>query len=239
MSALTHVPFILASVAAWKGIYRLVHTNNLPKEVFNLTHHLTLTTMSWYYLGRSYLFSDAAAATIPAHSRTHASTDALTDIIHNRAVYGDRPVLIAYVFIGYIVVDIMNRKRSARPFTSTDWLHHLMGLAYTAISLAHLPTNFLDAAWVGIQETSSIFLSLMSLGYKHEFVKAAFLATFIFTRVILGGIAAAQRFHWNINGTYPSTSLTFFWCAQLVLNCVFTGMIAKKFLVRKSTAIKA
>ncbi len=189
----------------------------LPHAVFNLAHHCLVSGLSLKYLWRAYSHDWAVFG--KAHS------DALRDV---HAAPGDQPVNIGYVFSGYLIADVLNRKLGKRPFSVADWFHHYLAATYVAIGILCLPPNVLDACYIGVQEFSSVFLNLLVLNFRHKAFKAAFGATFILTRVCFGGWVALQLTKLYLAGLFPSASLVYFWWVQLALNLAFTAMILRK-----------
>lgn len=235
----------LAGIVGWQVVVEGLRVNKLPHELFVLAHHVTLSLMSSFYVGRAVRAhlsgkgvqaasagnTDPVQELLPTVGASAGNTDPVhQELLPTVGAPGDKPTeTIPYVFLGYLAADVLNRHRLKRPFRKLDFVHHTMGAAYVSSLLFITPANSLDAALVGIQELSSILLTLMDLGYGHILVKALFAFTFILTRVGLGGAVAAQRIRLYLRGGCPLL-LTLFWCSQLCLNSVFTVLILRKFL---------
>jgi hypothetical protein len=218
-NGVNHVLSVITSAAGWQSLVWVLKFLKLPHELFNLTHHVVLSSMGSAYLVRAYCLNSE----VPDQEKANAT---LWDV---QAYPGDEPNHVAHVYLGFVLTDIVNRKRLKRRFSPVDWFHHVMAATYATLSVAFLPSNALDGPYMAMQEASSIFLLLMEVGVKHASVKAMFVVTFILSRICLGGWVAIQRSRLYMAGLYPSASIMSFWWAQLALNTYFTVLIVRKF----------
>lgn len=231
-------PPILLSALVWQSLVSFLRAKKLPHELFVFTHHVTLTLLSFYYIGRAAFVlphPELASSNNSLGDQHDGVTSAMPPAAHTdwwvplHGAPGDHPgATIPYVFLGYLAADMLNRHLLRRPFKALDWFHHVIATVYTTVCTIMLPATSLDAALIGSQELSSVFLTLTDLGYAHErSVKALFIAAFILLRVVLGGMVAIHRTRQCLAGAVPFL-VAMFWCVQLMLNCVFTWIILKK-----------
>jgi hypothetical protein len=226
MELVKHGGKILGAALGWQCLISWLRARKLPHAVFNLSHHVVVSGLSLTYLWRAYSHHWSVLSSSNLDTFPHSTpADEIRDVY---AAPGDQPVNIGYVFSGYLIADILNRKNGLRPFTPLDWFHHSLAATYVGIGILFLPPNILDSCYIGVQECSSIFLSLLGLNYKHPVIKAAFISSFILARVCFGGWVAVQRTKLFMAGMFPSASIVYFWWVQLALNLVFTAMILRK-----------
>lgn len=226
----THAIRTLAATAGWQVLVFFLRAKKLPNDFFVLTHHVTLVALSSLYLVRALWSSPVASSLyVPASGgATAAAHQEASGYPPLWAAPGDAPMCtIPYVFVGFLAADILNQHLQPRPFTALNWIHHIFAATYSVLGMFMLPTNALDVAMVGLQETSSIFLALLHLGNKNSVTKALFVSTFILIRVLLGGLVAMQRWQMYQYGAYPLI-LAICWWKQLLLNAFFTFMILRK-----------
>ena len=217
-----HLVPLAASVAFWQCTANLIRAAKLPHALFNLAHHVTLSSLGAYFLfhRRFELISGpsmAVEAAIVAHKFRYAGA------------------MISNVFLGYLVVDTLTRKRNAQPFKVIDWIHHALAATYAAADQWISPAS-LNAPLMAIQEVSSVFLTLAHLKVEHAWVKYGFLASFFFMRIGVGGAVVFQKLgqyfsRGGYNNQHPWYHLmSAFWVLQLLLNCFFAYKIALKLL---------
>jgi hypothetical protein len=240
---------ILTSAALWHGYVKFLQKNRLPHEIFPLTHHITITAASWLSMWYYYTHrTPEEAVIVPASAGGEAVSSSirfgsawmmyLSSLVPVHIARGDKsPAFLAYTFLGYLITDTVNRKHLKRPFTTSIWVHHSAAFIYVLVSCITMP-EAMDGAIVGIQETSTIFLTLMELGVKHVGVQALFLLTFVGTRLGVGGLVAFDRARMYLSGKFPSGFVAGMWSVQLAINLFFFKLILLK-LMRSSKPRKA
>jgi hypothetical protein len=170
----------------WQSFIWLLQKWRLPHELFSLCNHAAVAAACSYTL--STRLPDVVKVLSLQYGNLEFEPENLLCVS-----WACFPVVLGSNFVAYFVVDMLNHSRYRRPFDLVDWLHHVLGIGFTLSGIAFESPNGILASLMGLQELSTMFLSLMSMGYKHIAVKLCFGLTFIAVRVLLGSFTALTK----------------------------------------------
>ena len=229
---------VCAFAVAWQCVIWEIRRRKLPRLAFQLLHHVAISLACAFTLACRYreLLGVLTLQLPPipgGASRSSSSSSSSWESAQSAAA------LINADFAAYFIVDALNSATCIPRFTRADWVHHTLGLCFALSGFALEPANSLLGIMMGVQELSSIFLTLIYMGCKQQaVVRISFIVTFISTRLVLGLFAGLMRVMQHAACTAHAAAapgcspwsliVTLFTWLQLGINVYFTSLIIRK-----------